>query len=69
MGADIVGMATVPEVIVARHMNMRVLGVSIIADACFPDALEVADVSKIIAAATAAEPDLTRLIERVVGQL
>lgn len=69
MGADIVGMSTVPEVIVARHMNMRVLGVSIITDACLPDALEVADVSKIIAAATAAEPDLTRLIERVVGQL
>lgn len=69
MGADIVGMSTVPEVIVARHMSLRVLGLSIITDACLPDALEVADVSKIIAAAGLAEPNLTRLIERVVSQL
>ena len=69
MGADIVGMSTVPEVIVARHMDMRVLGLSIITDECLPDALEVVDITKIIAAAASAEPHLTRLIERVVGQL
>ena len=69
MGADVVGMSTVPEVIVARHMDMRVLGVSIITDACLPDALEPVDVSRIIAAAGAAEPHLTRLIERVIGQM
>ena len=69
MGADVVGMSTVPEVIVACHMGMRVLGVSIITDACLPDALEPVDVSRIIAAAGAAEPHLTRLIERVVGQI
>ena len=69
MGADVVGMSTVPEVIVARHMDMRVLGVSIITDACLPDALEPVDVSRIIAAAGAAEPHLTRVIERVVGQI
>lgn len=69
MGADVVGMSTVPEVIVARHMSMRVLGLSIITDRCLPDALEVADISSIIAAAVSAEPRLTRLIERVVGQL
>jgi len=69
MGADVVGMSTVPEVIVARHMDMRVLGVSIITHACLPDALEPVDVSRIIAAAGAAEPHLTRLIERVVGQI
>lgn len=69
MGADLVGMSTVPEVIVARHMSMKVLGLSIITDECFPDALEVADISNILAAAAAAEPHLTRLIERVVGQL
>ena len=62
-------MSTVPEVIVARHMGLAVLGLSIITDACLPDALEAVDVSKIIAAAAAAEPHLTRLIERVVGQL
>jgi purine-nucleoside phosphorylase len=69
LGADIVGMSTVPEVIVARHMGMRVLGLSIITDACLPDALEPVDVSRIIAAAGAAEPHLTRLTERVVGQI
>jgi purine-nucleoside phosphorylase len=69
MGADIVGMSTVPEVIVARHMGMPVLGVSIITDECFPDALEVAVISEIIANAMKAEPDLTRLITRVVEQL
>lgn len=69
LGADIVGMSTVPEVIVARHMDMRVLGLSIITDACLPDALEPVDVSRIIAAAGAAEPHLTRLTERVVGRL
>jgi purine-nucleoside phosphorylase len=69
LGADAVGMSTVPEVIVARHMNMRVLGLSIITDACLPDALEPVDVARIIAAAGAAEPHLTRLIERVVSQI
>jgi len=69
MGADVVGMSTVPEVIVARHMGMPVLGVSIITDECFPDALAVAVLSEIIANATKAEPDLTRLITRVVEQL
>ncbi len=69
LGADVVGMSTVPEVIVARHMSMRVLGLSIITDACFPDALEPVDVSAIIAAAAEAEPRLTRLIERVVSRI
>jgi purine-nucleoside phosphorylase len=69
MGADVVGMSTVPEVIVARHMGMPVLGLSIITDQCLPDALEPVDVSDIIAAASAAEPDLTRLIERVIADL
>ena len=62
MGADVVGMSTVPEVIVAVHGGMRVLGLSIITDACLPDALEPADIRKIIATAQRAEPDLTGLI-------
>ncbi len=69
LGADVVGMSTVPEVIVARHMDMRVLGLSIITDECLPDALEPVDVSAILAAAARAEPDLTRVIERVVSRL
>jgi len=69
LGADVVGMSTVPEVIVARHMAMRVLGISIITDACLPDALEPASVEKIIATAMSAEPKLTALIRAVVRRL
>jgi purine-nucleoside phosphorylase len=62
MGADVVGMSTVPEVIVAAHAGMRTLGISIITDQCLPDALEPADIGRIIATAGRAEPSLTRLI-------
>ena len=69
LGADVVGMSTVPEVIVATHGGMRVLGVSIITDQCLPDALEPASVERIIAVATAAEPSLTELVTAVVERL
>jgi purine-nucleoside phosphorylase len=69
MGADVVGMSTVPEVIVALHQGMRVVGVSIITDQCLPDALEPADIGRIIATASRAEPKLTRLITTVVERL
>ena len=69
MGADIVGMSTVPEVIVARQMGMRVLGLSIITDQCLPDALDPVDVPVIIARAMEAEPRLTALIRSVVAEL
>jgi purine-nucleoside phosphorylase len=66
LGADIVGMSTVPEVIVARHMAMRVLGLSIITDECLPDALAPADIDEIIRTAMEAEPRLTAVIRRVL---
>lgn len=69
IGADVVGMSTVPEVIVARHGGMRVLGVSIITDSCLPDALKPASVDEIIRVAGAAEPKLTLLIKNVVARL
>jgi purine-nucleoside phosphorylase len=69
LGADIVGMSTVPEVIVARHMGMRVLGLSIITDLCLPDALEPADVASILRVAGEAEPRLTRLLRGVLARL
>jgi len=69
LGADVVGMSTVPEVIVAVPGGMRVLGVSIITDECFPDALEPADVERIIATAQKAEPDLTRLVTGVLERM
>ena len=69
LGADVVGMSTVPEVIVAIHAGMRVLGISIITDQCLPDALEPASVEKIIAMAGRAEPSLTALVMGVLERL
>jgi purine-nucleoside phosphorylase len=69
LGADVVGMSTVPEVIVAVHAGMRVLGLSIITDACLPDALEPASVEQIVATANRAEPKLTELVRGVVERL
>jgi purine-nucleoside phosphorylase len=69
LGADVVGMSTVPEIIVAAHSGMRALGISIITDQCLPDALEPADIGRIIATAARAEPALTRLIGSIVGRL
>jgi purine-nucleoside phosphorylase len=69
IGADVVGMSTVPEVIVAAHQGMRTVGISIITDQCLPDALEPADIERIIATATRAEPQLTRLITTLVERL
>lgn len=68
-GADAVGMSTVPEVMVASQMEMAVFGVSVITDMCLPDALEKADIQKIIAAAGVAEPKMTALIRALVGTL
>lgn len=62
IGADAVGMSTVPEVIVAVHSRMRVLGLSIITDMCLPDALQPANVESIIAIANGAQPALTKLV-------
>lgn len=69
VGADVVGMSTVPENIVANHMGMRVLGMSVVTDECFPDALEPANVADIIATASSAEPKLTAIMKHVVEQL
>lgn len=69
MGADAVGMSTVPEVIVARQCGLRVLGISVITDLCLPDALEPVDLARIIAAAERAEPALTALVTDVLQEL
>jgi purine-nucleoside phosphorylase len=69
MGADVVGMSTVPEVIVAHQSGMRVLGVSIITDMCLPDALEPASLEKILAVAATAEPNLTAIVRGVLERL
>jgi len=69
IGADVVGMSTVPEVLVAIHGGMRVLGISIITDLCLPDALEPATVEQIIGVANRAEPNLTALVCGVMERL
>ncbi len=67
IGADVVGMSTVPEVLVAVHAGMRVLGLSIVTDMCLPDALEPADIRKIIAVAAEAEPKLRKIVLGVLA--
>ena len=69
MGADLVGMSTVPEVIVAVHQGMKVVGMSIITDQCLPDALVPAKLEHILAVAGRAEPHLTRLVTALVPRL
>jgi purine-nucleoside phosphorylase len=69
IGADAVGMSTVPETIVANHMGLQVLGFSIVTDECFPDALQPASVQDIIAVAGATEPKLTAVMKGVIERL
>ena len=69
IGADAIGMSTVPEVIVARHMDIPVFAASVITDLCFPGAIEKVSVEKIIAAAGVAESKLTQLFSRLVASL
>jgi len=69
IGADVVGMSTVPEVIAAVHMGMEVLGISVITDECFPDALEPIDIEQVLEAAGMAEPKMTQVITGVLARL
>lgn len=69
MGADVVGMSTVPEVIVAVHAGLRVLGFSIVTDICLPDALEPVEIQKILAVAAKGGEKLSRLIPKVFERL
>jgi purine-nucleoside phosphorylase len=69
LGADVVGMSTVPEVIAAVHMSMEVLGISVITDECFPDTLEPVSLDDVLEAAAMAEPQLTRVVVDVLERL
>jgi purine-nucleoside phosphorylase len=69
LGADVVGMSTVPENIVARHMGMRVMAISVVTDECFPDALEEVSLADVVAAAGEAEPKLTAITRAVVEEI
>ena len=69
LGADVVGMSTVPEVIAAVHMGLDVLGISVITDECFPDALEPVSLDDVLEAAAMAEPKLTQIVVGVLERL
>jgi len=69
IGADAIGMSTVPEVLVARQMDIPVFATSVITDLCYPGAIEKVSVEKIIAAAGKAEPQLTVLFSKVIASI
>ena len=69
IGADVVGMSTIPENIVANHMGMKVLGISIVTDECFPETLKPVNVEEIIATAVTAEPKMTLIMKEVIKRL
>lgn len=66
LGADVVGMSLVPEVLVAVHGGMKVAALSVITDMGLPDALEPVDIARILSTAAAAEPKLTKLVVRLL---
>lgn len=66
IGADVVGMSTVPEVITAVHCGLRTFGMAVVTDMCLPDALEVAEVEEIIRIANSAEPKLRMMVEGIL---
>src|ERR1035437_9201987 len=69
IGADVVGMSTIPENIVANHMGMKVLGFSIITDECFQEILKKVNVEEIISTAMAAEPKMTLIMKEVIKKI
>ncbi len=69
IGADAVGMSTIPEDIVAVHMGMKVLGLSILTDECFPDSLKPAMLKDILKVAAKAEPKMTAIMKEIVKKM
>lgn len=69
IGADVVGMSTIPEVIAANHMGIPCLGFSIVTDECFPDALHPVDIARILKVAGEAEPKMTLIMKKVVERI
>ena len=69
IGADAVGMSTVPEIIVANHLKLKVAAVSVLTDECDPDNLKPVDIADIIAMATKAEPDMIILFKELIKTL
>ena len=69
IGADAVGMSTVPEVIVANHLGLPIVAVSVLTDECDPDNLKAVDIAEIIAIAEKTEPKMVKLFRELIKQL
>jgi len=69
IGADVVGMSMVPEVLVARHGGMRVLAVVVVSDACIPETLKPASVEELLRIAAETEPQLTALFRGIIARI
>ncbi|MEH6535098.1 MAG: purine-nucleoside phosphorylase [Psychroserpens sp.] len=69
IGTDAVGMSTVPEIIVANHLNLKVAAVSVLTDECDPDNLKPVNIAEIIAMAGKAEPDMITLFKELIKTL
>lgn len=69
IGADAVGMSTVPEVIVANHLDLDVVAVSVLTDECDPDHLKPVDIDEIIAMAAKAEPEMIQLFKELIKSI
>ncbi len=69
IGADVIGMSTIPEDIVAVQMGMEVLGLSVLTDECFPDSLKPVNIEEILSCAALAEPALVKLTKSVIKEM
>jgi purine-nucleoside phosphorylase len=69
IGADVVGMSVVPEVVTARHAGLRVLAVTVVSDACLPESLKPASLEELLRVAAETEPKLTSLLQGVITRL
>jgi len=69
IGADAVGMSTVPEVIVANHLRLPIVAVSVLTDECDPDNLEPVDIREIIKIAGETEPKMIKLFKELIKEL
>ena len=69
IGTDAVGMSTVPEIIVANHLNLKAAAVSVLTDECDPNNLKPVDIGEIIAMATKAEPNMITLFKELIKNI
>ncbi len=69
IGADVIGMSIVPEVLVARHSGLRVLAVVVVSDACIPEQLKPASLEELLRVAAETEPKLTALLQGVIERI